>query len=131
FNQKNTKVLTFKMSGLFAYWVIEHVFCLKREMKELYVIPTFPTREGVEVRQMLSLLKSTFDKASTSLSLTICTNTEHEPSWFILHTPGLSRSRYVSWRADRGWGFWLPLNRKNVTHEMALFRCIRRARSRR
>ncbi|MEO6907903.1 MAG: hypothetical protein ABI210_08440 [Abditibacteriaceae bacterium] len=47
----------------------------------------FVTLSVVEVRQMLSLRKSIFDKASTSprvgsLSLTSGTNAEHEPKYF-------------------------------------------------
>jgi len=44
-------------------------------------ILAFVTLSEVEVRQMRSLLKVPFDKASTSLSLT---NSEHEPSTFTV-----------------------------------------------
>ena len=52
---------------------------LLAQVQHLYKcrILTFVTLSEVEVWQMLSSLKVLLVKASTSLSLTICTNTEH------------------------------------------------------
>jgi len=45
-------------------------------------ILAFVTLSEVEVWQMLSSLKVLLIRASTALSLTICTNTEQEPKYF-------------------------------------------------